>query len=387
MSLHPHPRFRTSLRLLAALCATLHLSACDKPATDSASSSSDPVVQGHQIRFPSTKPLVGLASEKISRSSTRVLSFPGRLIWDEDQTVRVFPAIAGRVVSVQAVLGQTVQAGAELATLTAPDLGAAQADSRKAEADSQLARATLARQKELLDAGIVARKDYEQAEADARRSEAERQRAQSHLAQLGGSATVVDQHYHLLSPLAGVVVERNINPGLEVRTDGSTPALFTVTDPHHLWLLLDVNESSSNAFHAGDLLHVHSQALPDAQITATVTQVSDFIDPVTRTLKVRARVDNPQRLLKAEMYVTADLDQPTATGIYVPSRSVYLNDGHFYVFADLGGNRYEQREVRVGAEINGSVPVLSGLQEGEQVVTAGSLYLAQILRDAASAAH
>ena len=100
-------------------------------------------------------------------------------MWNEERTQRIAPAFAGRVAAITADLGRPVKAGSVLARLYSPDFGAAQADAAKARADAELTQKALVRQRELLDAGIVARKDVEQAEADARRAAAELARAQS----------------------------------------------------------------------------------------------------------------------------------------------------------------------------------------------------------------
>ena len=366
---------------LLSLC--LCLGACSARKADAPAVSADPVAQGQTVVFPDPKAgLVGIASQAVQPGQRQVRTFPGRLAWDEDHTVRIFPAVGGRVLSVSTDVGAHVAAGQTLAVLSAGDFGAIQADARKAEADSRLAAQTLARQRELFAAGIVAKRDLEQAEADATRADAEWQRARSRLAQFGDAAGAVDQKYRLTSPLAGQVVERAINPGMEARSDGAGNPLFVVSDPARLWLQLDVNEADIARFAAGAPLVVRAQSLPGEGFPATVSHVADFVDPVARTVKVRAEVPNPDHRLRAEMFVTAELANNAAPGLYVPARAVFLNDSRYYLFVDRGGNRFERRAVTVGPESDGVLPVLSGLQAGEKVVIEGTLYLQQIVQDA-----
>lgn len=374
------------LRPLFLAMALLPLAACHQAVEAPVAEDDTPQIQQDTVVFSETADNIhGLVSQPITPSTIQVETFPGRLVWDEDRTVRVFPAVNGRVLSINGSVGSDVAKGSVLATLTAPDYGTMQAESDKASADNLLAQKSLSRQKELLALGIIARKDYEQAEADAKRAQVEVQRTQQRLKDYGGNNGIVDQKYPLLSPIAGRVVERNINTGMEVRTDTGTPTpLFVVTATDHLWVLLDVNENRSSLFHAGLTLNLHSQALPDHAFKATVTQVADFVDPVSRTVKVRAEVSNPEHLLKAEMYVTADVSHEESMGLYVPAKSVFLNEGQFYLFVDQGHNHFQRRHVQVATEVNGSVPVISGLNAGEHVVTEGNLYLQQIMQNAAS---
>lgn len=370
---------------LLLLTAISWLAACSTSTGDESAASSDPVAQGDTVVFPNAKgDVVGIASLQIQPSRRQVQSFPGRLAWDEDRTVRVFPSVNGRVLSVIGDVGQQVTAGQALAVVSAGDFGTIQADARKAEADSRLAAQTLSRQRELLADGIVARRDVEQAEADAARADAENQRARMRLAQYGVPAGAVDQKYRLASPLAGRIVERNINPGMEVRSDAAGQPLFVISSPDQLWLQLDVNEADIARFTPGSDLTVRAQSVPGGAFPAKVTHVADFIDPVTRTVKVRASVPNPQRQLRAEMFVTAELTGPAVSGLYVPTRAVFLNDSRYFLFIDKGRNRFERREVTVGQDTGGTLPVLSGIQTGERVVTDGSLYLQQIVQNAAN---
>lgn len=118
------------------------------------------------------------------------MDLPARLVWNEERTQRVYPAFAGRVTAIRADLGQAVKAGAPLALLASPDFGQAQADTAKARADQSFAQQGLRRQRELFEAGIVARKDLEQAEADAARAQAEVARAAARTSLYGGGNAV-----------------------------------------------------------------------------------------------------------------------------------------------------------------------------------------------------
>src|SRR5262249_29948231 len=183
-----------------------------------------------------------------------------------------------------------------------PDFGQAQADANRAATDLAVAERTLERVELLFAHGAAPKKELDAAQADRARARVESERARSRLALLGGRLGEIDQLYALRSPLAGVVVDRALNPGLEVRTDSPTPP-FTISDPRHLWVYLDVNERDVAHVRPGMVFTLASAAYPGRTFSGTVDVVGDTLDPATRTVKARGSVGNPDRLLKAEMYV------------------------------------------------------------------------------------
>ena len=315
------------------------------------------------------------------------LRLPGRLVWNETRTVRVYPQVAGRIQSIAVDLGQPVKSGQPLALLQAAEYGQALADAHKAKAEASVAAQALERNRQLREAGIVAEKDWQQSEAAAIAARAEAARATQRLAGLGGAADQpaagekgekVDKGegaYALRSPLAGIVVERNINPGMEFRPDQSTPPLFVVTDPASLWLQLDAGEADLGRLKPGGALQVETRQYPGETFPGVIRHVADFVDPATRTIKVRAEVANADRRLKGEMFVTARIALPPSQALRVPATAVFLAGQQRYVFVEEASGRYRRQPVQAGAERDGAIDLFDGVKAGERVVVEGSLHL------------
>lgn len=340
-----------------------------------------PKVDGERVTFAGDAPqLRSLKVEPVERKAEAPLRLTGRLVWDEDVTARVLPPVAGRVASIAAPLGAHVARGDVLATVSAPDFGQAQADAARAGADLAASRRTRDRLARLAERGAAPRKDLEAAEADLARATAEAGRAEARLARWGGApGTAIDQVIALRSPVAGTVVERAVNPGLEVRPDAPSP-LFVVTDPHRLWVLLDVAEPDLAAAVAGARLSLSATAYPGRTFPAVLDLVGASLDPATRTLKARGTVDNREGLLKAEMYVTAELWRSAAgTAAVVPARAVLSDGEKRFVFVEEGPGAFRRTPVTVGRERDGAITVVSGLPDGARVVTDGSILLASLL--------
>ena len=169
-------------------------------------------IEGNNITLGTNSQQLGsLAVAAVTSRQTNALQMTGRLLWNDDVTVRIFSPIGGRVGALTANVGQAVAAGDELARIASPDYGQAQADTRKAAADLVLAERTLNRVKTLFEHGAAAQKDVDAAEGAHASALSEKERASARLALYGGKAEVVDQDFRLKSPIAGLVVERNIN--------------------------------------------------------------------------------------------------------------------------------------------------------------------------------
>jgi len=381
---HPamKPLSASTLRV-SLLISLLVLAGCQE-AVEPPAKAPPPILQGQQLRFAPNHPqlaLIGLVSATPAQAIT--VDLPARMVWNEEHTQRIYPAFAGRVSAIQADVGQAVSAGSVLAQLASPDFGMAQADTAKARADARLSGNALQRQRELFDAGIIARKDLDQAEADAARSQAEVQRADARTRMYGGhEASSINQALAISASIKGVVVERNLNPGQEVRPDQSgvgVPPLFVVTDPTTLWVQIDARESEVALLKIGTSFELIIPSLPGEKFEGRVTAASDFIDTGTRTLKVRGVIANPKRLLKAEMLGSARI-QRQLSGVVLPSQAVALNGIQHSVLVQVQPGIFETRLVQLSYQGPKNSVISSGLDVGEKVVSDNMLLVARQFR-------
>jgi cobalt-zinc-cadmium efflux system membrane fusion protein len=348
-----------------------------------------PRLENGQVVFPEGSPQVAsFATAEVRESGPVQLRLTGRLVWDENRTVRLYPPFAGRVLQILVKTGERVTQGQALAKLASPDFGQAQADARRAQSDFALAEKNLNRLRELHAAGVSSRKDLATAEADYARADAELARAMSKIKLYGASNDSVDQNFSLASPIDGVIVERNINPGQELRTDlqlSNMPAMFVITDPARLWVQLDAAESQLANLKPGKKVQLRSAAWPDQTFAATLENVSDFIDPATRTVKVRGVVENRERKLKGEMFVTAELRETPRADLQIPEKALLLVGDSYYVFVEEKPGRYSRQEVKVDVVQDGLVSVASGVKLGQKVVIEGNLFLHRLHRQLSGA--
>ncbi|HTR49520.1 MAG TPA: efflux RND transporter periplasmic adaptor subunit [Kofleriaceae bacterium] len=329
-----------------------------------------------------------------TRDIAEAVTIGGRLAFDDTRISHVFSPVNGRITKVLAQPGQRVAKGAPLAAIVSPDLGSYLADVAKAEADATQAEHEYARQKELYDAGVGAKRDLEAAEDALRKAKAELERAKQ-LTQLLQSADFdkVTQEYLLRSPIAGEVISRKANPGLEVQgqysnggSSSNVVELFTIGELGELWMLGDVYEMDLPRVTEGDEVALRVDVYPDTPFHGRVDWVADVLDPVQHTAKVRCVIDNSSHLLRPEMYERVDIAVPGKQLVVVPRAAVMRVDGETIVFVQTGEKKrdggvvFKRRKVVARLDDNSQlVPVLSGLEPGEVVAVDHSLMLLGML--------
>ena len=389
----PRPSWTlTAMGLLAAASLT----ACHPEKKDESAAAEPEAVHRkgeNELAFPNNSAQLGaIKTVEASEANEMLTHLTGRLAWDEDHTIRIFTPVSGRVEKIKAEIGQRVSKDDELAVLRSPDFGQAQADYRKAEADLALTDKTLSRQSQLLEKGAAALKDVESAQADYNRALAEKQRAELRLQMLGTIGKTFEDTYRVVAPLGGVVVDRKLTVGQEIRSDiqlGGMPELvspiFTITNPERLWLILDVPEALLPRIRVGQQVQMKAAAYPDQSFTGVIELVGASLDPVTRVAHARAVVNNKEGLLRAEMYVGATISLPATqltkgSPVQLPTSAVFFLDGKYFLFVETNKGVFERREVKPERE-TAEIVVLSGVavRRGEHVVSEGGLFLNEIL--------
>jgi cobalt-zinc-cadmium efflux system membrane fusion protein len=341
-------------------------------------SASPAQLNARELRFATDSPQLSFIKVETVEALSEPLLDPlsARVAYDENYTARVSSPIAGRVTRIFVQPGDRVAAGQILIQLDAPDFASAAADVAKSHADLQLKQKAYARSSELFQAEVIARKEFESAESDLRQSEAEQNRAKMRLRNLEpGLSDMSSTGYALRAPIAGIVAERTVNPGSEVRPDAPNP-LFVVTDPVHLWVMVDLPERNIGALHPGQGVEVEVDAYPNQRFPARVAAVGEVLDPATRRVQVRCVVDNPQRLLKPEMYArVTPLADSRAKLPRIPNSALLTVGLYSFIFVEKEPGVFERRQVTLGLQGRSESYVKQGLTGGERVVTVGALLL------------
>ena len=184
----------------------------------------------------------------------------------------------------------------------------------------------------------------------------------------------------LVAQQAGTVTQRNAFVGQYV-SEGEK--LLTIVDASVLWFRFDVYEQQLPWIEIGQKIEVSAAAVPGKVFPAVITFIEPALNEATRTVKVRADVDNPavvinghrQRRLRFGMYADGLVQSTVPDVLCVARTAVLFPDGTPYVYVDRGRGAYERRRVRLGRQGDESWEVLHGLEEGDRVVASGSVLI------------
>ncbi len=361
---------------LATALLSLFLIACSEPTEKTTTPATPKIPVGDVYLSPDSPKRAYVQITNLSLTQHALLEpLVGKIVYNESVTSRISSPIAGRVISAPVTLGSNVSVGATLLELDSPDVADAQADSTKAQADLTLASHSFNRQQELYAGKAVARKELEQAQDELSRAKSDVQRTQQRLKNLHLNSGQGDGRFVLHSPMTGVVVERNVTPGMEIRPDLDAP-LFVISNLTKLTVMLNVYETNLSKIKLGQKLSVYVAAYPNEKFPATVQYIGQTLDEATRTVQVRGELLNSNGRLLPNMYATIAIDSDVNDqAIVIPLTAIFTEDDVDYVFVVDDETHFKKRRVELGLRLKGTAVVINGLQPNEQLVTEGALML------------
>jgi membrane fusion protein, heavy metal efflux system len=356
------------------------------------------------------------------------VSTTGEVLANASLLRHVNAPVTGRVISVGAAVGDHVAEGHLLVVVRSNDIEQLQSDLlqnqsqvnadlkrdllqidaelNQAQSQIKLSESTFNRVKGLLDEKIVS-----QAEFEAARTELEKNRNSIEALNSKRAATIalsgerlklltdpikhklkilglpeatiekvlhkreVDPHVPVLSPEAGVVIERMINVGELI---DPSKALFTIGDFRSVWVKADIYEKDIAKVRLGQPIELEVDSFPGLKFHGKLNHVADSVNPETRTLSVRADVANPGQKLKLNMFARMNILVGEHSVLSIHKNAVQDAGSRKVVYVPAGLNEFEERQVRLGGESGPYVEVLSGLKPGELVVTNGSFELRSV---------
>lgn len=384
----PSPRLVT--RAAAVLTVLLVLSGCgDKADKESAAA---PEVKAEEKGLKLTPEEQERAGIKLESMTSRIfedsVSVTATIRPNQDRIARIAPRVEGRIVRVNANLGDAVRPGQALAVMDSVAIGEAQSSLLQAQSAQRVAQADFKRSESLSAEEIIPQRDFLRARGDLEKANAELRAAQDKLRLLGGSVGSggrAESTFALTAPFAGAVIEKKATIG-ELATPSE--ALFTVADLSVVWIEANLTEDLLAKVKQGAAATVTVGAYPGERFSGRVAYLANVLDKTSRTTAARIEVANKDGRLKPEMFANATI----ATGgqqqaISVPDAAILLLQGQPTVFvAENGG--FESRAIEPGDKLSGRTVVKSGLKAGEQVVTAGAYALkARLLKSQIGDAH
>jgi len=364
----------------ALLCIGLGLTltGCERKATAQQESTGpvattvEPEMDANNFRVdkPERYPL----ATAVDYTASPELNVTGVVSPDVSRQVPVPSLATGRVVEINARLGDTVQKGQVLFKVRSTDISSAFSDYRQAVRNEQLAKIQLDRANILYDHGAIPKSSQEIAQNAEDNALVVMETAKEHLHVLGADPDHPSGVVAVYAPVAGTITDQQITDqsGVQALTP---PNPFTISDLSRVWVICDVWENNMAQVHVGEFADIHLVAYPNRVLTARISNILPMIDPNIRTAKVRLEVENPG-LMRLGMFVTATFHgQLKEKYASVPATAILHLHDREWVYRPLGNGRFRRQEVTAGAMLPGKQQaVTSGLHGGDQVVASALVF-------------
>ncbi len=293
------------------------------------------------------------------RNLTRDVRTSARIVADETRLYHVNVKVEGWVDKLfVATIGQAVKKGEPLLTLYSPDLVAA-------EQEYLIAFQT----KQRVAAGNPDAVQGGETLLDASRRRLELWDISAEQIERLEKTGKVEKFLTLYAPFSGWVLERNVIAGHKIM---SGQDLLVLADLTTVWGDSDIYQSDLAFVKVGMPVELTLPFAADKTLKGEVFFVSPTLDPETRTMKARMTIPNPDLLLKPEMYANAKLSYQLGEKLAVPKEAVMRTGERNYAFRDDGEGKLTPVEIKLGIRSDGYYEVLSGLQEGDRVVTSAN---------------
>jgi cobalt-zinc-cadmium efflux system membrane fusion protein len=306
--------------------------------------------------------------QAVEHTATPELRVTGTVNPDISRAVPVISLAVGRVVEIDARLGDTVKKGQLLLKVQSADISGAFSDYQKATADEQLARTQLERSKLLYDKGAIAQNDLQIAQNAEDKAKVDVVTTAERLRVLGNPTLDSPSGIvEIRAPISGIITDQEVTNAAGVPGLGS-PNPFTISDLSYVWILCDVYENDLASVRLGEKADIRLNAYPDHVFAGVINNIGPVLDPNIRTVKVRIEVRNPG-LMRPGMFVTAIFHgHHKETRAAVPATAILHLHDRDWVYVPLKNNQFRRIEVVGGDMLPGNMQeIVSGIAPGQQL--------------------
>ncbi len=360
-----------SQRIALLILGVLLEVACKTPAADPKDEAPPPLkVQSVVDRnlFEVDHPERFQLAASVAHTAISKLDVTGTVNPDVSRNVPVISLAAGRVIEINARLGDSVTKGQLLLKVQSADISGAYSDYQQAMANEVLARKQFERSKILFERGAIAQKDVEVTEAAETIAGVTIKTTLERLRVLGVDPDHPSPIVEITAPVSGVITDQQVTNAGGVQGLGA-PSPFTISDLTHVWIVCDVFENDLGSVRLGETAEIRLNAYPGRVLTGTISNIGPVLDPNIRSAKVRIEVENPG-LMRLGMFVTATFRGPQKEArAAVPAPAILHLHDRDWVYEPADNKHFRRVEVVGGDMLPGGLQeIVSGLPPGQQVV-------------------
>jgi cobalt-zinc-cadmium efflux system membrane fusion protein len=310
------------------------------------------------------------------------LILSGKITFNEDKVARVYSLASGHVSDVKASLGDYVEAGQMLAEIQSTDMAGVSNDLSAAQSDLAIAKKNLEAAEDMHKSGLLSEQEYTEKQQDYQKALASLNKSKQVMSIYGRSSSNENTAgYIIKAPISGFIVEKNVTPGTEVRPDESTN-LFTISDLKDVWAVANEYETDIAKVQPGYDAKVTTLSYGDKEFSGKIDKVGNILNPETKVLNLKIRLQNPDYLLKPGMFARITVHYPeNRKMLSIPSVSIIFDENKTYVVLYKGKNDVRMQQVTVYKSLNGRSYILDGgVKENDVIITQYGLYIFTALK-------
>jgi cobalt-zinc-cadmium efflux system membrane fusion protein len=309
------------------------------------------------------------------------LMIPGRLETQNRRLAKIGSPITGRVSDLYVSLGDVVKKGQVLARINSIELTQTQLTLIKSSQLIGLKTKAVERAKLLFEADVISKAEMLRIENELEAVKADYRASRDQLLVLGMNEKAVEKletsgqinsFGDVISLFDGIIISRAINVGQIVNPQDN---LFHIADLSKLWAVANIPEQQASFIQKDEIVSIEIPALDNKQIEAKIVFEDSIVDPQTRTVMVRAELDNLGLLFKPDMLTSMYIRSKKISKLAIPVSSVVRENDRKYVLVQNTPKTFRLREVELGTRDGNLFSIISGLSEGETVVTDGAFHL------------
>ena len=300
------------------------------------------------------------------------LNLIGKVTFDQEKVVRIYPLVSGNVTDVKVTLGSHVEKGQVLAVIKSSEMAGAENDLVTARSNLAISEKNFAAATDMFKSGILSEREYISAQKELDKARSEFERAGTVLSIYGSNS----QHDYLVkAPISGFIVEKFVNTNMQIRTDNSNN-LFTISDLKNVWVLANVYESDIAGVKENENVEITTISYPDIRYSGKIDKIYNMLDPDNKTMKVLIKLENYDYKLKPEMFAKVMVHQNTGKSMLaIPSKAVIFDRNQYWVLVYNDKCDIQTRKVDKLAQNSIYTYVQSGIKPGERVITTRQLLL------------
>ncbi len=307
-----------------------------------------------------------------------VLNLNGKIVADENRLVEIFPIVGGNVISIDVELGDYVTKNQTLGVIRSSEVAEYDRQLKDAQSDVAVAQKNLAVKKDLLASKLISESEMAEVNKELEKAEAALKRIQE-------TFSIYSFHngseYVLKSPINGFVISKQINRDMTLPS-GHNESVFTIAELSEVWAVVNVYESDISKVKQGMDVAVSTLSYPGEVINGKIDKIFNVLDPATKTMKIRIKIQNNDFKLKPEMIATAKVIFHESKELpSVPAAAVIFDRSRQFLMIFKDRLNIETREVELHKSTEDRAWVVSGIDRGEVVISKNQLFLYDALND------